>query len=263
MNRLITSLTQKCARLTISTSCYHSPSSSVTVPPPAPYRSSIAYDMPNGQHGGPNTVVPFTCPGLENIGQVYTFPTLDRSPILAPAPFLQQILEKMDPEMNKAPMQAPSAFPVNAVWASPRLLTIRRKKMKKHKRRKRYDRDFFKYQKYHKEKKLKAEREFVKRMKSTLVELETFNPEKYVEETIALAKKEWSDDFAPTGRKLYPHWSRIMAIEELYGLPDSDYIDKFAGLPTEEDREKIIELKKEYKRKFLGELTGDAKENSN
>ena len=57
--------------------------------------------------------------------------------------------------------------------------------MKKHKRRKRYDRDFFKYQKYHREKKLRAEREFVKRMKGHLSELNAFDPEKYVENVIA------------------------------------------------------------------------------
>lgn len=98
--------------------------------------------------------------------------------------------------------------------------------MKKHKRRRRYDRDFFKYQKYHREKKLKAEREFQKRMKSLLTELEAFDPEQYVKDTIKMANKEWQDELAPTGRKLYPHWSRFMSLEQLYGLPKSEYIDK-------------------------------------
>lgn len=124
--------------------------------------------------------------------------------------------------------------------------------MKKHKRRKRYDRDFFKYQKYHREKKLKAEREFSKRMKGHLAELEAFNPESYVEKVIAEAKKEWSDELAPTGRKLHPHWSRLMSLEELYGLPKSEYIDKRAGLPSEEDLEKIKQLKQDYENKFRG-----------
>lgn len=124
--------------------------------------------------------------------------------------------------------------------------------MKKHKRRKRYDRDFFKYQKYHREKKLRAEREFVRRMKAHLAELQSFEPEKYVEDTIATAKKEWSDELAPTGRKLYPHWSRLISLEELYGLPKSDYIDKKAGFPSEEDMEKIKKLKMEYENKFRG-----------
>ncbi|VDP21321.1 unnamed protein product [Heligmosomoides polygyrus] len=84
-----------------------------------------------------------------------------------------------------APVEAPARTPPVAIHLAPRLLTIRRKKMKKHKRRKRFDRDFFKYQKYHKEKKLRAEREFVKRMKAHLAELESFKPEEYVEETIA------------------------------------------------------------------------------
>ncbi|KHJ91114.1 hypothetical protein OESDEN_09026 [Oesophagostomum dentatum] len=152
----------------------------------------------------------------------------------------------------RAPIEAPSKNPPLAIQLAPRLLTIRRKKMKKHKRRKRYDRDFFKYQKYHKEKKLKAEREFIRRMKAHLAELESFKPEQYVEETIAAAKKEWSDDLAPTGRKRYPHWSRLMSLEELYGIPKSDYIDKNAGLAGEEDAAKIKQLKTEYDNKYRG-----------
>uniref|UniRef100_A0A183FCN0 39S ribosomal protein L52, mitochondrial n=1 Tax=Heligmosomoides polygyrus TaxID=6339 RepID=A0A183FCN0_HELPZ len=62
------------------------------------------------------------------------------------------------------------------------------------------------------------------------------------------AKKEWSDELAPTGRKLYPHWSRLMSLEELYGLPKTDYIDKKAGLAGEEDAEKIRQLRTDMKR---------------
>ncbi|KAK6014510.1 hypothetical protein OSTOST_20105 [Ostertagia ostertagi] len=202
--------------------------------------------------GGHKPNVPYELPALENSRQVYTFPTLDRSPVIAPSPFLHDILEKMDPFPEKAPIEAPPVMPTVAIYLAPRLLTIRRKKMKKHKRRKRYDRDYFKYQKYHKEKKLRAEREFVKRMKAHLAELESFKPEQYVEETIAAAKKEWSDELAPTGRKLYPHWSRLMSLEELYGLPKSDYIDKKAGLAGEEDAEKIKQLKVDYDNKYRG-----------
>lgn len=256
MNRLVVSITQKCARLSISPAAhFHSPSSSLVVPP-VPRGLPRSYEMPDMDRtgAGPTPQLPFTCPGLDNVGQVYTFPTLNRAPILAPAPFLQQIVEKMDPELNKSPIEAPSAFPNTAMYAAPRLLTIRRKKMKKHKRRKRYDRDFFKYQKYHREKKLRAEREFTKRMKAHLAELEAFDPEKYVEDTIARAKREWSDELAPTGRRLYPHWSRLMSLEELYGIPKSDYIDKRAGLSSEEDRERIKQLRDEYRRQFLGQV---------
>ncbi|XGW09622.1 hypothetical protein V3C99_011699 [Haemonchus contortus] len=158
----------------------------------------------------------------------------------------------MDPIPEKAPIEAPPTANPVAIQLAPRMLIIRRKKMKKHKRRKRYNRDFFKYQKHHKEKKLRAEREFIKRMKAHLAELESFKPEQYVEETIAAAKKEWSDDLAPTGRKLYPHWSRLMSLEELYGLPKSDYIDKKAGLAGEEDAQKIKQLKIEYDNKYRG-----------
>lgn len=43
-----------------------------------------------------------------------------------------------------------------AIIAGPRMLTIRRKKMKKHKRRKRYFRDLHKYNTYHRRKKAKV-----------------------------------------------------------------------------------------------------------
>ena len=56
----------------------------------------------------------------------------------------------------QAPLKAPPHSTPVAIQLMPRLITIRRKKMKKHKRRKRYDRDFFKYQKYHREKKLRV-----------------------------------------------------------------------------------------------------------
>ncbi|KIH51580.1 hypothetical protein ANCDUO_18333, partial [Ancylostoma duodenale] len=158
----------------------------------------------NPKVGGRNPTVCYELPALENVRRVYTFPTFDKAPISAPAPFLQDLIEKMDPIPEKPHIEAPPTVPPVAIQLAPRLLTIRRKKMKKHKRRKRYDRDFFKYQKYHKEKKLrrcqrsdlgtcfnvkklskKAEREFIRRMKAHLAELESFKPEQYVEETIA------------------------------------------------------------------------------
>ncbi|CAI4224191.1 unnamed protein product [Auanema sp. JU1783] len=189
----------------------------------------------------------FRLPALDNPRDIYTFPTLNPTKIVEP--FISTIIEKADPTKNIS-IECPSSEVKPELSLAPRLLTIRRKKMKKHKRRKRYDRDFFKYQKYHREKKLKAEREFLKRMKSHLAELDAFNPEKYVRETITEAKKEWSDELAPTGRKLYPHWSRLMTLEELYGLQKDDYIDKKAGFPTDEDLEKIKSLKLDYANKY-------------
>ncbi|KHN88132.1 hypothetical protein Tcan_16000 [Toxocara canis] len=197
---------------------------------------------------------PLYLPGSARNPKVYTFPTTNREAIWAPAPFLQELIEKFDPAVDKVPMEAPSASSTaTAMYAAPRLLTIRRKKMNKHKRRKRYDRDFFKYAKYHREKKLKAEKAFRARMKELLEELNSFSPEDYVKDIIQRAKREWITELAPSGRKLYPHWSSLMSIEELYGLPKSDYIDKRAGLPGEEDRERIRQLKIEYYRQFRGE----------
>lgn len=125
--------------------------------------------------------------------------------------------------------------------------------MKKHKRRKRFNRDFFKYAKHHLEKKTKAEKAFRQRMKEIRSELELFDPEEYVKDIIRRAKREWVTEAAPTGRKLYPHWSTLMSLEELYGLPKSDYIDKRSGLAGEEDKEKIRQLRIKYYKDFCGE----------
>lgn len=64
------------------------------------------------------------------------------------------------------------------------------------------------------------------------------------------AKKEWSEELAPTGRRLYPHWSRLMSLEELYGLPKSDYIDKRSGIADEEHSEKIRKLRENYQANY-------------
>uniref|UniRef100_A0A1I7ZZP5 DUF1713 domain-containing protein n=1 Tax=Steinernema glaseri TaxID=37863 RepID=A0A1I7ZZP5_9BILA len=200
----------------------------------------------------PATANDVLLPPSLRLPQVYTFPTLERiQEIKAPAPGNLEPIEKLDPIVQRSPVVDPNAGAVTPMIAAPRLLTIRRKKMKKHKRKKRYDRDYFKYAKYHREKKLRAEREFRARMKDILNELETFNPMDYVNGTIQRAKREWSSKLAPSGKKLYPHWSQLVSLEELYGLDKSDYIDKRAGLPTEEDREQIARLKEEYKQKYV------------
>lgn len=69
----------------------------------------------------------------------------------------------------------------------------------------------------------------------------------------------------PSGRKKYPHWSTLMSIEELYGIPPGTYIDKNAGLPDEEDEERIRKLKIKYYKEFRGEIIdggGDGKKES-
>ncbi|ETN72867.1 hypothetical protein NECAME_13705 [Necator americanus] len=256
MSRSVALVTQSLSKICLSRGIhsFHAPaSSSVYIPSIRREKVVPTIDLPQSSNAvGHVPTASYELPALENVRRVYTFPTFDKAPISAPAPFLQDLIEKMDPIPEKPPIEAPPVVPPVAIQLAPRLLTIRRKKMKKHKRRKRFDRDYFKYQKYHREKKLKAEREFIRRMKAHLAELESFDPEKYVEETIAAAKKEWSDELAPTGRKRYPHWSRLMSLEELYGIPKSDYIDKNAGLPGEEDAEKIRKLKVEYDNKYRG-----------
>ena len=68
--------------------------------------------------------------------------------------------------------------------AGPRMLTIRRRKMKKHKRRKRRKRDYFQYQKFHRKKKVLAEKVFRAQMNDLMKTLETFDPMEHVKSTI-------------------------------------------------------------------------------
>lgn len=145
------------------------------------------------------------------------------------------------------------------------MLVIRRKKMKKHKRRKRYKRDHFKVQKYHQQKKMKvssfvvfrlhsfdlqAETLFRERMNAMIHELETFDPLEHVKDTIRRAKREWEVSLVPSGRKKYPHWSEMMSLEELYGLPPDDHIDKTAGRPSPEDQAEIEQRRADYFKRY-------------
>ncbi|VDN26237.1 unnamed protein product [Gongylonema pulchrum] len=172
---------------------------------------------------------------------VFTFPSANRQPLRVPSLLV--------------PLKAPQHSPPIEKFVGPRMLKIRRHKMIKHKRRKRYDRDYFKYQKYHRKKKEKAENLFRERMQKMMDEYRTFDPEQYVKDIIARAKQDVTKDVAPSGRRKYPHWSTVITLEELYGLPPSDYIDKNAGLPGEEDRDKIRQLKKDYEERYRGFLT--------
>jgi hypothetical protein len=55
---------------------------------------------------------------------------------------------------------------------------------------------------------------------------------------------------AYSGRKIQRHWSRVISIEELYDIPDNDYIDKRSGIPNDEDLVEIKRLRDDYYRRF-------------
>uniref|UniRef100_A0A915Q4Q7 Uncharacterized protein n=1 Tax=Setaria digitata TaxID=48799 RepID=A0A915Q4Q7_9BILA len=158
------------------------------------------------------------------------------------------------PSVYQVSLRLPQQSPIVELFAGERMLKIRRHKMRKHKRRKRYDRDYFKYQKYHRQKKAKAESLFRSRMSKMLEEYKAFDPEKYIKNIITCAKKDVTKDVSPSGRRKYPHWSTLVTLEELYGLPPTSYIDKKAGLAEAEERDKIRQLKKEYDQKYRGFL---------
>ncbi|KAM3719826.1 Collagen alpha-4(VI) chain [Dirofilaria immitis] len=186
---------------------------------------------------------------------VFTFPGANRQRISLPNIFVNELLKKFDPfPLFQIPLRLPQQSEMVEIFAGERMLKIRRHKMRKHKRRKRYDRDYFKYQKYHRQKKAKAENLFRNRMHKMIEDYKAFDPEKYIKEIITCAKQDVTKNVSPSGRRKYPHWSTLITLEELYGLPATDYIVKEAGLAGEEDREKIKQLKKEYDEKYRGYL---------
>ncbi|VDM96367.1 unnamed protein product [Thelazia callipaeda] len=191
----------------------------------------------------------------KNKQMVFTLPGISRRNLCVPGFFVREILEKFDPHPEtQIPLELPQRFPVREKVGGERMLRIRRHKMRKHKRRKRFDRDYFKYQKYHRQKKAKAENLFKNRMSKIIEGYRAFDPEKYIKDIIARAKQDVTKDVAPSGRRKYPHWSTLVTLEELYGLPSTDYIDKKAGLVGEDDRDKIRLLKNEYDEKYRGFL---------
>nr|CDP97791.2 Bm6826 [Brugia malayi] len=187
---------------------------------------------------------------------VLTFPGANRQHISVPGILVNEVLKKFDPlPLFQIPLRLPQQSPMVEIFTGERMLKIRRHKMRKHKRRKRYDRDYFKYQKYHRQKKAKAENLFRNRMHKMLEDYKAFDPEKYIKDIIACAKQDVTKDVSPSGRRKYPHWSTLITLEELYGLPQTDYIVKEAGLADDEDRDKIRQMKKEYDEKYRGFLT--------
>jgi hypothetical protein len=207
----------------------------------------------------PGNIQPLYCPTIQRPVKVYSFPTPDKVIVEAPT-ILSLIIEKVEPLKPVAPIVDPSQSNILPMIAGPRMLTIRRKKMKKHKRKKRFDRDWFKYQKYHRQKKMKAEKIFRVRMNDLMKTLETFDPMEHVADTIKRAKREWSNDLTPAGKKKYPHWHELMTLEELYDIEKSDYIDKRAGLANEEDSQQIEQLGKKYNLQYSRKTVMDKKE---
>jgi len=80
-------------------------------------------------------------------------------------------------------------------------------------------------------------------------ELESFNAEQYVRDTIDMSRRV-AEPTAYSGRKLQRHWSRVIGIEELYDLPEGDYIDKRSGIPNDEELAEIRRLRDDYYRRF-------------
>ncbi len=69
------------------------------------------------------------------------------------------------------------------------------------------------------------------------------------QETIQKAKTE-PEKLSPSGRKIHPPWTDLISFEQLYGVPDSDFIDKKAGLASDEELDAVRRLRELYYRQF-------------
>ncbi|VDP10134.1 unnamed protein product [Soboliphyme baturini] len=136
-----------------------------------------------------------------------------------------------------------------------RMLIIRRRKIKKHWRKKRRKRDYVQYLKWHQQQKQRKEDAFRQRMNVMLSEALGFDADAYVRAAVAKAKWRPADNHFPDGRRKFPHWTELMTVEELFQLPETDYIDKQSCLAEGEDWEAIKKLRQEYYAKGYGVKT--------
>jgi len=194
-------------------------------------------------------ILPIELPTVSKTPTVYSFPTLIKYALDMPS-VVSSLLEKADPMINIVPLMDPDRWRAVPLIAGPRLITIRRKKMRKHKREKRRRRDWFQNQKRYAMKKQKAEAGFRARMRALTDEMNDFDPMEYVKDVIKSAKREWKMTTAVTGRKKYPHWSQLTTLEELYEIEKSDHIDKRSGFPSPEDKAKIDHIKADYLKRY-------------
>lgn len=63
-----------------------------------------------------------------------------------------------------------------------------------------------------------------------------------------------SEETLPPVQRNYPHWTELITVEELYGLPDTDYIDKQMGYPDSEDWRRIQQIRQTYYDEYYGKL---------
>lgn len=149
-----------------------------------------------------------------------------------------------------------------------RNLTHRRKRIKKHWRRKHFIRDIVIYKKREKKRKLAAERVFRDRLMAKIQSAEEFDAKSYVENFLSRvdwnsatptpvsalitdgaceeAKDEKSTQNSKRKTSNSKHWTDVISVEQLYGIPPSTYIDKTAGVADDEEWQEIVKQRLKY-----------------
>jgi len=99
-------------------------------------------------------------------------------------------------------------------------------------------------------KKQKAEREFRQRNFSLMLDAINFDAKQNVQETLKRIKWKPPENLTPEGKRIYPHWTDLTTLEKLYGIPETDYIDKKSCLASDEDWAEIEKLRQKYESEF-------------
>lgn len=197
----------------------------------------------------PNLHLPGT-----SLGQSYkiTLPSLINSTKLeAPSFKIDEYFH--DPLPNLLPLYLPESPNQAPEMRAERGLLERHARMKRHHRMKRFKRDLTLYKRRHKRRKQAAEKRFQDKIADIIAEANAFSPESYVDSILRVAHKKrpqrivYEYDYY---QSKVPHWTEVMTIEQLYGVPASDRIDKNTGFASEEELEEIKNRRNEYEETF-------------
>jgi len=177
-----------------------------------------------------------------------------RLPALPPLPLRLPVVPKtiIDPQISHrpvVPVSCPLTERLPEIRATNRVKRQRRKHVKKKHKKQRLREMRYVIMKKENEKEAVAEAAFRKDMSVSLKKALEFDADKYVRDTIARAKWVPTPDNTES-LKIGIRWSDFMTVEQLFGVPDGDYIDKKHGFAGEEDWQKILELREKYDKEY-------------
>jgi len=213
----------------------------------------------------------FVLPGCVRPAIIYSFPNLStQSAIVEPSIVRHAYIEPVISSVTSIGEYRAPAHTVIEKHAI-RMFRVRHRKMIRHHRYKRHKRDRVKYLKAQAVRKANAEMAFRTRVQTIVDEANTFDAEVYVRDVLqrvdaierqrATGELKVGKDGKPV--TIYKHWTTVMTVDELYGIPYSDYIDKRTGYPSGEDWKAIKADRDDYYNNYSNVDDKKAKKNVN